>query len=39
MIDIDFFIIMMPALGRRIQNLDVDMHIKQWPDINIMIPI
>lgn len=33
------FIIIMPALGRGIQNLYVDMHISDWPDINIMIPI
>jgi hypothetical protein len=33
------FIIMMPALGRGIQNVYVGMQIKQWPDINIMQPI
>jgi len=33
------FIIMMPALGRGIQNVYVDMHSKQWPNINIMQPI
>jgi RsiW-degrading membrane proteinase PrsW (M82 family) len=33
------FIIMMPALGRGIQNVYVDMHSKDWPNINIMIPI
>ena len=33
------FIIMMPALGRGIQNVYVDMHIKEWPDINIIIPL
>jgi hypothetical protein len=33
------FIIMMPALGRGIQNVYVGMHIKQWPNINIMTPI
>ena len=33
------FIIMMPALGRGIQNVYVDMHSKEMPDINIMIPI
>jgi hypothetical protein len=33
------FIIMMPALGRGIQNVYVDMHIKEWPNINILRPI
>lgn len=33
------FLIMMPALGRGIQNLYVDMHLKQWPNVDIMIPI
>jgi hypothetical protein len=33
------FIIMMPALGRGIQNIYVDMNIKSWPDIDIMMPI
>ncbi len=33
------FIIMMPALGRGIQNIYVGMHIKEWPDINIIIPL
>jgi hypothetical protein len=33
------FIIMMPALGRGIQNVYVDMHSKQWPNINIIQPI
>lgn len=33
------FIIMMPALGRGIQNVYVRMHIKEWPNINIIIPI
>jgi hypothetical protein len=33
------FIIMMPALGRGLQNIYVDRHIKQWPDIDIMLPI
>jgi len=33
------FIIMMPALGRGIQNVYVDMYIKDWPDINIMLPL
>ena len=33
------FIIMMPALGRGIQNLYVDMHSKDWPNINIIIPL
>ena len=33
------FIIMMPALGRGIQNIYVRMNLKNWPDINIMPPI
>jgi len=33
------FIIMMPALGRGIQNIYVDRHIKQWPDIDIILPL
>ena len=33
------FIIMMPALGRGIQNVYVDMHSKEWPNINIMLPL
>jgi len=33
------FIIMMPALGRGIQNVYVGMHRKDWPDINIMFPL
>ena len=33
------FIIMMPALGRGIQNLYIGMHIKEWPAINIMTPV
>lgn len=33
------FIIMMPALGRGIQNLYVDINIQDWPNINIMLPI
>ncbi|MEQ1799786.1 MAG: hypothetical protein ABL872_17650 [Lacibacter sp.] len=33
------FLIMMPALGRGIQNVYVGMNIKQWPNIDIMIPI
>src|SRR6185436_11077532 len=28
------FIIMMPALGRGIQNLYIGMHIKEWPNID-----
>ena len=30
---------MMPALGRGIQNVYVDMHSKEMPDVNIMIPL
>jgi hypothetical protein len=29
----------MPALGRGIQNIYVDMHIKEFPGINIILPI
>lgn len=33
------FIIMMPALGRGIQNVYVGMHIGDWPAIDIMAPL
>lgn len=33
------FIIMMPALGRGIQNVYVDMHSKEWPNIDIILPL
>lgn len=33
------FIIMMPALGRGIQNVYVEMHSKEFPNINIILPI
>lgn len=33
------FIIMMPALGRGVQNVFIGMNIKDWPNINIMTPI
>lgn len=33
------FIIMMPALGRGIQNVYVDIHKTEWPNINIIFPI
>jgi hypothetical protein len=33
------FIIMMPALGRGIGNVYNDIHIKEWPNINIMISL
>jgi hypothetical protein len=33
------FIIMMPALGRGIQNVFVAANIKNWPNINIMLPL
>lgn len=33
------FIIMMPALGRGIQNVYVGLNIQQWPAIDIMFPI
>lgn len=33
------FLIMMPALGRGIQNVYVAMHIKQMPNVDIMFPL
>ncbi|MEO7990600.1 MAG: hypothetical protein ABI663_13725 [Chryseolinea sp.] len=33
------FIIMMPALGRGIQNVYVGVHSKDWPNVDIVIPI
>jgi hypothetical protein len=33
------FIIMMPALGRGIQNVYIGMHIKDWPNIDIILPL
>jgi len=33
------FLIMMPALGRGIQNVYVGLNIDSWPDIDIMLPI
>lgn len=33
------FIIMMPALGRGMGNVYNDIHIKEWPNINIMLPL
>lgn len=33
------FIIMMPALGRGIQNVYVGMNIKDWPNVDIMFPL
>lgn len=33
------FLIIMPALGRGIQNVYVDMNFNDWPDINIMLPL
>jgi hypothetical protein len=33
------FLIMMPALGRGIQNVYVGMHYADWPDIDIMRPV
>ncbi len=33
------FIIMMPALGRGVQNIYVGLHRNDWPNINIIIPI
>jgi hypothetical protein len=33
------FIIMMPALGRGIQNVYVGMHASDWPNVDIIMPI
>lgn len=33
------FIIMMPALGRGLQNVYIGIYHEDWPDINIMTPI
>jgi hypothetical protein len=33
------FIIMMPALGRGIQNLYIKMHVKEMPNVDIMFPL
>lgn len=33
------FLIMNPALGRGIQRIYVGIHIKEWPNVNIMTPI
>lgn len=33
------FIIMMPALGRGIQNLYIAMNIKDWPNVDIIFPL
>jgi hypothetical protein len=33
------FIIMMPALGRGIQNVFIGMNIQKWPNVDIMFPI
>ncbi len=33
------FIIMMPALGRGVQNVYIGMNIQSWPAIDIMVPI
>ncbi|MBY0479324.1 MAG: hypothetical protein K2Q24_16875 [Chitinophagaceae bacterium] len=33
------FLIMMPALGRGIQNVYIGMYIKKWPNVDIMAPI
>lgn len=30
------FIIMMPALGRSVQNIHVAMNIQRWPNVDIM---
>lgn len=32
-------IVMMPALGRGIQNVYVGMNIKDWPNVDIMFPL
>jgi hypothetical protein len=33
------FLIMMPALSRGLLNVYIGMHIKEWPNINILVPI
>lgn len=33
------FLIMMPALGRGVQNVYIGINIKHWPNIDIMAPI
>lgn len=33
------FIIMMPALGRGVQNIYVGLHHEEWPNVDIMRPI
>jgi hypothetical protein len=33
------FLIMMPALGRGIQGIYIGVHSKNWPNVNIMMPI
>jgi RsiW-degrading membrane proteinase PrsW (M82 family) len=33
------FLIMMPALGRGVQNVYIDIHRTDWPNIDIMLPI
>jgi len=33
------FLIMMPALGRGIQGVYIGIHMKEWPNTNIMTPI
>jgi hypothetical protein len=33
------FLIMMPALSRGVLNVYIGMHIKEWPNINILVPL
>jgi hypothetical protein len=33
------FIIMMPALGRGIQGIQIGMHLDEWPNVDIMTPV
>jgi hypothetical protein len=33
------FLIMMPALSRGVLNVYIGMHINEWPNINILVPI
>ncbi|MFO1051109.1 MAG: hypothetical protein U1F36_02700 [Planctomycetota bacterium] len=33
------FLIMMPALGRGLQNVPVALHAADWPDVDIMAPL
>lgn len=34
-----FFLIMMPALARGLQGVYIGIHFKEWPKVNIMVPV